>query len=968
MKKENKVLFFALLLFVVSATFFFYNLYRYSEVVSDNLTFERKITKVDQIYTNYLSSVIHKRGYQFQLDKASLDQYVQFNQASQALIENFGSEVDNSKIGGLYTELVKRNLERKSLLDRHISYLNLMPVELAIEKIKSENQEFRETSVSLEIAFSNLNSYLRGQSIELQKITERLTYYNSTGFVLLGFLVVLLIVGTFKETRKNTLLEADKKLRDEIHSITRNSEIEFRATFELAAIGMALVTEVGRFKDVNPSLCNLLGYSKEELLELSFTEITHPDDLLVDLEYVKQVLEKKIESYSLEKRYFTKAGATVWINLNVSPVWNMDGTFRYFIKQIVNITPRKLAYMALDEQKSKIENIIRGTHAGTWEWNVQTGATTFNDTWAEIIGYTLDELQPISIETWVKYVHPEDLELSNSRLKKCFSGESEFYECECRMRHKNGSWVWVLDRGKVISRTPEGKPEKMYGTHLDISNYKNLQRELQKKEIFLNTILDTIDIGILVCDKNGEFTLFNRATREIHGMESKPIPPDQWSQHYQLLREDGKTLLELEEIPLYKAWNGEVVENQTICIRNAKGEILYINSFGSPIRDEDGNVQGAVVALKNITESRRAAMEVEERERKFKGIFNSTFQFIGLLEPDGTVLEANQTGLDFAGLVPEDVVGKKFWDCIWWQISPDTQEQLRKSVEKAAHGEFIQYEVAIWDKDKNPVTILFHLKPILNSEGKVIAVVPEGTIIQDIVDARKSLIEKNQDLEHFASVASHDLKEPLRMVINFLQLLERKYKGKLDERAEQYIHFSVDAAYRMNGLITDLLEFSKVGTEDTAPEPIDLNELLDEQGKYYAALLGECGGTLSYSRLPTISGRKVPINVLFRNLIGNAIKYRTQERPPEITIEGSEFENHWKFSVADNGIGFDQNHAEKIFEMFNRLHTRQEYVGTGLGLSICKKIVEQHKGKIWAESAMDKGSVFHFTVSKKLKV
>jgi light-regulated signal transduction histidine kinase (bacteriophytochrome) len=322
--------------------------------------------------------------------------------------------------------------------------------------------------------------------------------------------------------------------------------------------------------------------------------------------------------------------------------------------------------------------------------------------------------------------------------------------------------------------------------------------------------------------------------------------------------------------------------------------------------------------------------------------------------------------MGFGGLTPEDVVGKKFWDCYRWQISTKTQEKLRLSIEKAAKGEFVQYEVAVWDSAKNPVTILFNLKPILDKEGNVVAIVPEGRLIQDIVDARKSLVEKNLELERFASVASHDLKEPLRMVISFMDLLQKKYKGQLDQKADQYIHFAVDAAHRMNGLITDLLEFSKVRTEDTPLEKIELNQLLDEQRKYYESLLAECEGTLSYSRLPTIIGRRVPIIVLFRNLIGNAIKYRTQEIPPEITIEGKEYKDHWKFSVADNGIGFDQSQAEAIFEMFSRLQTRQEYSGTGLGLSICKKIVEQHRGKIWAESTSVQGSIFYFTVSKNL--
>lgn len=964
LRKETLFLVFALVVFILSAAVFFTNLYRYSEVVAENLAVERKTTKIDRIYKNYLSSVIQKRGYQFDLNKESLERFIQINQTNQQLIDAFGVEANNSDLRTLYNELVESNLDRRNFLNRHLSYLDSLTYERALERIKSENEQMLKSSIDLEQAFENILSHLDNESIRLEERVKELTFRNNIGFGVVSILALGVILGTFFQTRKNTLLEAERQNQDEILRISRNSELQFSASFQNAAIGMALVSREGRFTEVNRSLCKLLGYSKDELVGLSFQEITHPEDLFTDLEYAQQLLDKKIEFYSLEKRYFTKSGEVVWINLNGTAVWNEDGSFRNFIAQIENINPRKLAHQALEDQKNRFENVIRGTNAGTWEWNVQTGETVFNETWAEIIGYSLKELEPVSIQTWADFAHPDDLELSGQLLQQCFSGASEYYECECRMRHKDGHWVWVLDRGKVMSWTYDGKPEMMFGTHTDISKFKTLEEKLLQKESFINAMLDTIDVGIVVCDEEGVLRLFNKATLEFHGLDSKTIPQSEWSSYYQLFQVDGHTLLEKEEVPLYRAWKGEAVENQIFCIKHTSGEIFYISASGSQIRDERGKIQGAVVAMKNITDSRKAALELEERERKFRGIFNSTFQFIGFLEPDGTLIEANQTALSFAGLNPEDVVGKKFWDCYWWQISGETQEQLKVGIERAAQGEFIQYEVAVWDKDKNPVTILFNLKPLFDGKGKVIAIIPEGRLVQDMVDARKSLIEKNKELERFASVASHDLKEPLRMVINFLQLLERKYKGKLDEKADQYIHFAVDASKRMNELISDLLEFTKIGNENAALEEIDLNHLVKEQEGYFSALLEECGGSITFSPLPVISGKKVPINLLFRNLIGNSIKYRKQDVSPQITIQSKEYPDFWEFSVEDNGIGFDPSYSQEIFELFKRLQTRQDYSGSGLGLAICKKITEQHGGKIWADSLPGKGSKFHFTLGK----
>ena len=963
-RKENKFLLIALVVFAISAATFFFNLHRYSENVTENIAVERKITQIDKIYNNYLTSIIHKRGYQFGLDKESLDRFLAYNKTNQLLINEFSKEVTGPEMEKLYEELVHSNLDRRDLLARHIAYLDSMTQEAALSIIISENPEILKTSLALENAFANLKEYLEGESLELEETGEKLTLVNNVGFVILGLLVVGFITGTFIQTRKQTLLEAEKENQEEILRITRNSEIQFSTSFQNAAIGMALVSREGRFTAVNRSLCKLLGYSEEELVGLTFQEITHPDDLFTDLEYAQQLLDQKIESYSMEKRYFKKDGETVWINLNGTAVWNEDGSFRHFIAQIQNITPRKLAFEALQDQKNRFENVIRGTNAGTWEWNVQTGESVFNETWAEIIGYSLKELEPISIQTWADFAHPDDLERSNEILQKCFTGESEYYECECRMRHRDGHWVWVLDRGKVMSWTYDGKPEKMFGTHIDISKFKSLEDILLQKEAFINAMLDTLDVGIVVCDEKGELKLFNRATLALHGLDSKNIPQDEWSRHYHLLKEDGQTFLETEEVPLYRAWKGEWVENQIICIRHTSGEVYYVSASGSQIRDELGNIQGAVVAMKNITESRKIGLELEERERKFKGIFNSTFQFIGFLDPDGTLVEANQTAMDFAGLKPADVVGKKFWDCYWWQISTETQEKLRSAIHQAAQGEFIQYEVAVWDKEKNPVTILFNLKPLFDAAGEVTAIIPEGRLVQEIVDARKSLEEKNKELERFASVASHDLKEPLRMIVSFLQLLERKYKGQLDEKADQYIHFAVDAAQRMNILISDLLDFSKVGNENTTKEEIDLNLIIKDQEGYFSQLLNESGGTLDFASLPIITGKKVPISLLFRNLIANAIKYRKPDLPPKITIEGKDCVDHWELSVTDNGIGVDSEYREVIFEMFKRLHTKQEYPGTGLGLAVCKKIVEQHNGKIWVESNPGSGSSFHFTLRK----
>lgn len=232
---------------------------------------------------------------------------------------------------------------------------------------------------------------------------------------------------------------------------------------------------------------------------------------------------------------------------------------------------------------------------------------------------------------------------------------------------------------------------------------------------------------------------------------------------------------------------------------------------------------------------------------------------------------------------------------------------------------------------------------------------------QDILQSlNNQLTESNKELEQFAYVASHDLQEPLRMVSSFLQLLERKYSGQLDETARQYIHFAVNGSERMKALINDLLKLSRVGTDTNVTVPVDCNTVVQNVLKIYEEQIKETGAVIKVSHLPVIKAIKTQVEQLFQNLIGNALKYRGRDAPL-IAIGCNAEGKKWQFYVQDNGIGIERKFFDKVFVIFQRLHGKNEYSGTGIGLAICKKIVEKHGGKIWVESEPDKGSVFNFT-------
>jgi PAS domain S-box-containing protein len=223
------------------------------------------------------------------------------------------------------------------------------------------------------------------------------------------------------------------------------------------------------------------------------------------------------------------------------------------------------------------------------------------------------------------------------------------------------------------------------------------------------------------------------------------------------------------------------------------------------------------------------------------------------------------------------------------------------------------------------------------------------------------LARSNAELEQFAYVASHDLQEPLRMVGSYLELLAKRYQGQLDDKADRWIGFAVDAASRMKQLINDLLEFSRVNTHGKPLAPTDCSTVFDMVVANLGEAIRESAAVVTHGPLPTVLADRGQLTQLFQNLIGNAIKY-CGERAPEIRVEAMRSVDGWQFSVRDNGIGIEPQFHERIFVIFQRLHTRAEYPGTGIGLALCRKIVERHAGRIWVASQLGQGATFSFTI------
>lgn len=389
----------------------------------------------------------------------------------------------------------------------------------------------------------------------------------------------------------------------------RESREKFRTIFEQAAIGIAQFDpENRRFLRVNRRLCQLLGYSRSELERMNTFDISHPDDGRLAEEPLRELAERAVQQFSLEKRYLHKDGRTIWVNITASAVFDAQGRLDYYLGMFEDITPRKAYEAALQnsqrelrEQRQRLANVIWGTDIGTWEWDVQSGETLFNERWAGMVGYTLAELEPLSIATWERLLNPEDAARCEEALQRCFRRETDLYECELRLRHKSGDWVWVLDRGRVVEWTADGKPLRMSGTHLDITARKHNEARLQ----LAASVFSHAREGIVITDARGCIIEVNAPFTRITGyshdeaiglspefFKSSRHAPEFYAAIGEALREQGY-------------WSGEVWN------RRKAGDLYLALLTISLVNDADGRVQNYVALFSDITLLKEQQQQLE---------------------------------------------------------------------------------------------------------------------------------------------------------------------------------------------------------------------------------------------------------------------------------------------------------------------------------------------------------------------
>jgi PAS domain S-box-containing protein len=536
------------------------------------------------------------------------------------------------------------------------------------------------------------------------------------------------------------------------------------------------------------------------------------------------------------------------------------------------------------------------------------------------------------------------------------SGRSEIEHWRVR---KDGSRFWA---NVVITASRDSA-----GRLLGFSEISRDISERKETEAKYRGLLEAAPDAMVVVNAAGEIVLLNLQAEkqlgyhrdELVGQPVKNIIPEGFAER--LIADGTRTAAD--------ALAQQIGTGIELIARRKDGSDFPIEIMLSPLESTEGILVTA--AIRDISVRKAAEGHLAQMEGRYRGLLEAAPDAMVVVNQSGEIVLLNVQAEKQFGYRRDELLGQKVKNIIPEGFAERLiADGTRTAAEALAQQIGTGIELRGRRKYGSEFPIEIMLSPLESSEGILVT-----AAIRDITERKKSeqylvktvgeLKRSNDELQQFAYVASHDLQEPLRMVASYTQLLAKRYKGRLDSDADEFIAYAVDGSNRMQGLIQDLLAYSRAGTNGKALHEISSEKALKDALANLRATIQESGAVVTHDSLPVITTDDTQLTQVFQNLIGNAIKYRSGEVPRVHVCATKNGGQEWIFSVRDNGLGIDPQYFEKIFVLFQRLHGREEFKGTGIGLTICKKIVERLGGRIWVESQPEKGSTFHFALPER---
>ena len=503
------------------------------------------------------------------------------------------------------------------------------------------------------------------------------------------------------------------------------------------------------------------------------------------------------------------------------------------------------------------------------------------------------------------------------------------------------------------------------GSHVIIP--KETFESLKENQKNYKTLFELAPTYTVLLGLDGKVKNFNKKTEEFAGVPREKLI--------------GMRFTELDFVPeaemhahverISKLAKGELVKPFESRIVEQNGKIHWIDVHSTLLKKENA-LPDILISCNDITERKKTENALKESEEKFRQIAENMGEVFWVIDSTGEVIYVSPVYQWVWGRTCQSLYeNNESWiEAIHPEDRDRTVEMIWNgfdNIDEAKEG----FEYRVIRPDGKIIWVWMQSFFIRDESGEISRIIGVASEItgykkaeEEINALLNELKRSNEELQQFAYVTSHDLQEPLRTIASFTQLIGRRYKGKLDEDADEFMDYIVDASVRMKQMIMDLLEYSRVGTRQEMYQTISMESKLNNVLVNLNDLVERTCAEITHDPLPVVFGDKSQLLLLFQNLITNAIKFRKEDEPPRIHISATcdHEKNEYVFSIADNGIGIEEQYFDRIFTIFQRLHTRDEYQGTGIGLSVAKKIVGRHGGRIWVESEFGEGSVFYFSI------
>ena len=649
-------------------------------------------------------------------------------------------------------------------------------------------------------------------------------------------------------------------------------------------------------------------------------------------------------------------------------------------------------YNKLSESRWELEQAQQISMLGSWSLEVATGTISVSREFMNVYGI---ERTVIDLSEFFTPIVPSYKSIVRNAIEEVIrTGEKR--EAEYRIITQEREDKIIKFIGQMV-RKGDSDEERLYGTIQDITQMKlaaeqlHIQRDLAVEVGSAASLQDAAALSVF-----GALELINADCGGVCLMNSErgrlEIIYCEGIRHQTLARVFGSPYRRLLWSALKRKKTVELTKSSALLNRidRESGEkLLCINFYpfiqnglcigalaaGSHSREHFGTfekqaLESLTAQIANIISQKQIEEAFRKSEKRYRGLFASMLHGVVQIDEEGQIMDSNRAFQDLTGYSAGELRKMNLKDITPHRWLSKDSDVLRIQVLKKGYSE--EYEKEFYRKDGSafPVSVRVWINEDEFGKREFWSVIRdigekkehESMIRQMIYDLSRS----NTELQQFAYAASHDLQEPLRAMTGFSELLLKKYDDILDDEGREFTHYIIDAADRMRRLIEDLLSYSRLHTDARPFESVDCIEAVELACANLTILISESGAEVECGHLPVFQADKPQIIQLFQNLISNAIKYRNGDKKPKVVISSMERKNAWELCVEDNGVGIKQEHIDTIFKMFQRLHTREEYDGTGIGLALCRRIVERHQGRIWAESEYGKGSRFYFTIGKEL--